>query len=80
MSLVDFANTNKGAASGAFDRLAGMEHQRNQANESLKQQHSARQASTAGNALGMGVGVGMLAGGPAGLAVGAGVMLLGSLF
>lgn len=64
-------------AGQSFGRLADMERQRNQANESIEQQEKAGMMS----AVGTGAGIGMSVGGPVGGLIGAGVGLLAnSLF
>ena len=76
-SLLSLAQGTKNNALMGLKDAANNEERRNQANQQLKQAHRQQTLSNVAT----GAGIGMMAGGPVGAAVGAGVCLvLGGLF
>lgn len=80
MSLLDIADTNRRNAMGQYGALSQMEGRRNQFNDQMKAQRTAQQASALSGGISTGIMAGSVFGGPAGIAIGAGVALLGGLF
>lgn len=72
--LINVAGQYKQQAKQGLQRVADLEHAREQAGENME----AQQKQGMMGAVGMGAGVGFMVGGPVGAAVGAGVGLLAS--
>lgn len=72
--LINVAGQYKQQAKQGLQRVADLEHAREQAGENIKAQKKQGMMT----AVGMGAGVGFMVGGPVGAAVGAGVGLLAS--
>lgn len=81
MSLLNLANADRSAGLNTYGNLSRAQFGRDQTNRQIRHADQQRDAGNASGALSTGLSVGLATGNPLiGVAAGAGVLLLGSLF